>query len=331
MNTGAAPLPWQVRADLFTQLATLENAGLPAQQAFATLRIPGKLQTRVATMQRLLVRGVPLARAGRQSALFSDLEASLVEAATQAGSPAPVYARLGEFYTERAAQVRAMKSRMMMPGFVLIVGLFVGQLPQLVAGDISTATFLWHAVRPLLAIALLAYLGRLVYRVQEGGDSELRRAIDTVLMRLPLIGPLTIRRNVRDFFASLGLLLEAGMPILDALPRATATMTLVPARSQFEAIAPGIKAGATLTRMLDSIALLARSNALALVRTGEASGSLPEMLFRIADQETAAINHLHRQLADWLPRIVYGLVATWIAYGILAGHGIGPNLPEELQ
>ncbi|HEX8957715.1 MAG TPA: type II secretion system F family protein [Burkholderiaceae bacterium] len=331
MNAGAAPLPWQVRADLFAQLATLENAGLSAQQAFATLRIPGRLQHRVSTMQRLLARGVPLARAGRQSTLFSDLEASLVEAATQAGSPAPVYARLAEFYTERAAQVRAMKSRMMMPGFALIVGLFVGPLPQLVAGDISTGVFLWHAVRPLLAIALLAYLGKLLYRAQEGGDSELRRAIDAVLMRLPIVGPLTIRRNVRDFFASLGLLVEAGMPILDALPRATATMKLVPIRSQFEAIAPGIKAGATLTRMLDSIALLARGNALALVRTGEASGSLPEMLFRVADLETAAINHLYRQLADWLPRIVYGLVAAWIAYGILSGHGIGPNLPEELQ
>lgn len=331
MAANAAPLPWQLRADLFAQLGALEKAGLPAQQAFATLRLPSKFQDRVKTMQRMLARGVPLARAGRQSALFSDLEASLVDAATQAGSPAPVYERLASFYTQRAALVRTMKSRMVKPGLIMIVGLLVQPLPQFVAGDISLGYYLWHGVRPLLAIALLVFLGRQVYRAQEGGASGLRGAIDLVLMRVPLVGPMLVRRNIRDFFESLALLVEAGMPIIDALPRATATMKLAPVRRQFESIAPGIKSGATLTAMLDKIASLADGKAQALVATGEASGSLPEMLFRFADGETAAITHFDRQLADWLPRIVYALVAAWIAWGIIVGPGLGPQLPKDLE
>jgi general secretion pathway protein F len=331
MSVSAAPLPWQVRADLFAQLAALEKAGLPALQAFATLRLPAKLQDRVKTMQRMLVRGVPLARAGLQSKLFSTLEASLVEAATQAGSPAPVYARLADFYTQRAAQIRAMKSGMLKPGLTMIAGLFIQPLPQFVAGDISLGYYLWHAIRPLLALGLLVFLGKLVYRVQEGGQSSLRQAIDRLLMRLPLFGPMMVRRNVRDFFESLGLLVQAGMPILDALPRATATMTLAPVRTRFESIAPGIKAGSTLTTMLEPIPQLAGSSAMALIGTGEVSGNLPEMLFRFADMETAAIAHFNRQLAAWLPRIVYVLVAIWIAWGIIAGPGLGPQLPKDLQ
>ena len=43
---------------------------------------------------------------------------------------------------------------------------------------------------------------------------------------------------------------------------------------------------------------------------GEASGALPEMLFRFADLETASIDHFHEQVAQWLPRIIYAMVAA---------------------
>lgn len=331
MPMDAAPLPWQIRSNLFAQLAALEKAGLPAAKAFALLKLPPKLQPRVTAMQRLLGRGVPLARAGRQSGLFSDLETSLLSAATDAGSPAPVYARLAEFYMQRAAQVRAMRSRMALPGFMMLIGLLTQQLPQLVAGSVSPAGYLWHTLKPLLVIALLFYLGRLVYRTQEGEESEWRITLDNLLMRLPLFGKMLVRRNVRDFFESLGLLVEAGMPILDALRRAMATVKLLPVRAQFEAIGPGIEAGATLTAMLDTIPLLEGSAAMALIGTGEASGSLPEMLFRYAAMETVAIANFNQQVADWAPRIVYALVAAWMAYGLLTGPGVMPHMPAELQ
>jgi len=41
MASSAKPLSWQIRADLFTQLGVMEKAGLPAQQALATLNTPG--------------------------------------------------------------------------------------------------------------------------------------------------------------------------------------------------------------------------------------------------------------------------------------------------
>ncbi|MBV8634423.1 MAG: type II secretion system F family protein [Burkholderiaceae bacterium] len=220
---------------------------------------------------------------------------------------------------------------MIMPGLTLIVGLFTRLLPQLFAGSITPAYYLWHSVQPLLVVALLVYLGRLVYRMQEGRASPLREAVDNVLTGIPLIGDVQLRRNMRDFFESLGLLVEAGMPILDALPRATATMRLTSVRRQFETIAPGIKSGATLAEMLEAIPLLRGSSGKALIKTGEVSGSLPEMLFRFADMETAAIAHFDQQLADWLPRIVYAIVAVWMAWGLISGPGIMPQLPSDLQ
>ncbi|HEY8024974.1 MAG TPA: type II secretion system F family protein [Burkholderiaceae bacterium] len=331
MANDPKPLAWQARADMFAQLATMEKAGLPAQQAFGLLNIPPALQTRVKNIRRLLGRGMPIAKAGRQSGLFTELEGSLVGAAIEGGSPAPTYARLADFYATRANQARAVKSRMALPALVLVVGLFTQELPALFVGSVSPGLYLWHAIRPLITIGLLVYAFANLHRLHQGRPTPLRIALDQLLMRMPLFGKMLVRRNIRDFFEHLALLVEAGMPILDALPRALDTIQLSPLKAAFAPIARGIANGATLTDALESIPALAKTSSLALIRTGEGSGTLPEMLFRYAAMESAAIANFDRQVADWLPRIVYALVAGMVAYCILSGPGVGPHLPEELR
>ena len=65
-------------------------------------------------------------------------------------------------------------------------------------------------------------------------------------------------------------------------------------------------------------------------QTGEASGTLPEMLMRHARLETDAINGYLEQLAMWAPRVVYGIVVLWMAYGLLTGGGFMPRVPNDI-
>jgi general secretion pathway protein F len=327
----AKPLAWQVRADMFAQLAVMEKAGLPAQQAFALLKLPAQQQARVNAMRRLLGRGATVAKAGRQSGMFTELEAGLIGAAIEGGSPAPTYKRLADFYTTRANQARTVKSRLALPALVLLVGLFTRELPALFADSVTPGQYLWHALRPLLGIGLLVFLFGYLHRLHQGRATPLRTALDRILMHLPLFGTMMFRRNIRDFFEHLALLVEAGMPILDALPRALETIQPAPLKAQFATIAAGIARGATLTDMLERIPALRNTSSLSLIRTGETSGSVPEMLFHFAAIESAAIANFNKQVADWLPRIFYALVAAWVAYGIITGLGVAPQMPEELR
>ncbi len=331
MTREAKPLSWQVRAELFGQLAAMEKAGLSALQAFGLLKISGVAQERIKNTRRYLTRGMPLDKAGRQSGLFTELEASLIGAAIDAGSPAASYRRLALFYTTRSQQARTVKSRMALPACMLAFSLFSQELPALFGGSITLATYLWHAVRLIIVLALLGLAIYKLGHLQQGEDSPLRDALNNVLVRIPLFGPMLIRRNVRNFFESLALLVEAGMPILDALPRAIDTVQLSDVREAFAMVGPSIEHGATLSSTLENISLLDKGPAMALIRTGEGSGSLPEMLFRFVDMESDAINHFDKQVADWLPRIVYALIAAWITYSIIKGFGIATKLPDELR
>ena len=308
----SAPLSYRVRAELFTQLAQMETAGLPPDRAFSILKVANAVQPRLDAMQRLLQRSDP-ATAGERSGLFTPLEAQLVRASLAAGSPANMYQRLVRLYTQRAMQVAKAKSQMMLPGFMLIAALLIAPLPQLAGGTLSMGGFLWGVVKPLLLIGALVLVGRWLIT---------QAATSSAVLTLPLLGKMIVQRNVRDFFESLATLLEAGVSIFDALPVAVKTIENDRIKRDYARVLPRMKVCATLAQALADCDYLgepgSRERALAFVNTGEASGTLPEMLLRHVTFETDAINERAQQLATWAPRVVYAMVVVWMAMGLLA-------------
>ena len=325
-------LSYRLRAELYTQLAQMEIAGLPFDKALALLAVASPAKSRLDEMKKLTARGIDPAKAGEKSGLFTKLEARLIHAALSAGSPAVMYRRLADFYTQRAMQMASMKSRMMMPALVLLLALFIQPLPALIGGSISAGGYVLQILRPIMLLAVLFYGGRglWTYLLNHSAGSPL----ETMLLRVPLLGPLTVRCNLRDFFESLALMLEAGMSMLDALPAALDTLEVGAIKRAFAQIAPRIEKGAALAGAITGLPYLTRENngprLIEFVTTGEASGTLPEMLMRHTRMETDSINAFYQQLADWAPRIFYGLIMLWMAYGLLTGGGFMPKVPKDL-
>ncbi|HEY4370391.1 MAG TPA: type II secretion system F family protein [Burkholderiales bacterium] len=329
MPRALPPLTLRHRAELFTQLGALERAGLPPDKTFGLIRLDKKNQSRIEMARRLLGRGMDVAMAGEKSFLFDKLEARLVRAALAAGSPAPMYRRLGERYTERARQVASAKAKLAKPAFTLVLGLILGPLPALVASTIGAGSYLWQVVWPLLAIAALVQMGLRLPRWLR--DSALEETVDVFVLRVPLFGPRIAQRNARDFFETLALMLEAGIPMFDALPPAVDTLTNMRMRYQFEALMAAVQGGATFVQALQLLPQLGDARVIAMAQTGEASGTLPEMLFRHADMETADLELFYAQAAKWAPWVVSALVTLWIAKGILVGgSGLIGTVPKDL-
>jgi general secretion pathway protein F len=318
------PLSFRIRADLYAQLAQMEIAGLPFDRAFAVLNLPAPLQTRLDAMKKLLGRGVEFALAGEKSGLFSKLESRLIRAAMNAGSPANMYRRLADFATDRAMQISTMKSRLMLPAFMFVAALFIQPIPALVGGSLSGIGYLWQVLKPILLVATAIYAFRfLLNRDQQSKGKSLYQS-------LPLYGPIFVRRNLRDFFESLALMLEAGVSMLDALPTALDTVEDGDIRRTLAKIRPQIEKGGSLADALRGIEYIEDERVIQFVQTGEASGTLPEMLMRHTKIETESINSFLEQLAMWAPRVVYGMVVLWMAYGLITGGGFMSRIPSDL-
>ena len=322
-----APLPLAERAALFSQLAALEQAGVPVDRAFAMLQLAPASQARVAAAGQQLAQGRDLAGAGQRSGLFSALDVTLLQAAQSAGSPARVYQRLARHYGQQAEQAKRLRSRLLLPAAMLLLALLVQPLPSVVSGMLSPAGYVWGVLQPLLLIALGFYCGRWCWqRLQAPAAPGSTSLLDAWLLRLPVLGAAHARGNVRDYVETLGLLLEAGLPMFSALPKALATLSNSLLRQDFLALQLRVLGGESLAVALRPLSFPGQPLLLGLIVSGEASGTLPASLLNYAERESLALASLQEQLATWLPRLAYVLVALWMAYGLLSGGGIMPQV-----
>jgi type II secretory pathway component PulF len=320
----ARPLPLRLRVDLFVQLTQLEESGLPFDRALAILDLPPQTKPRLEAMRQLVVKGADLSTAGEKSGVFTKIEARLIRAASNAGSPARMYRRLADLYTARSKQAASMRSGMTLPAIMLVLSLLIQPLPKLIGGSLGGLGYLWSVVSPLLLIGGVF----VVVRWFVGGDD--RSNGKSPWQYVPLYGPIFVRSNLRDFFESLALMLEAGISLLDALPAALETGEDGEIRRDLTGVRRRVEKGVPFAEALRETACIKDTRVIEFAQTGEASGNLPEMLLRYVQMETSEIERFWQQVAAWVPRVCYALVALWIAYGLLTGSGVGPQAAENL-
>ncbi len=323
-------LNFETKALLFTHLATMEKAGLSTASSFANLRLQGKAQQRATATIRNLKRGKSIAQAGRTAGLFDQLESHVIEAATQAGSPAITYKRFADHYTEKDRLQKLVKSRIRLPILMFMMALFIAPLPAFATGTLSGSAYLWKALSPLLLVLVVWKTIQLVRSSYRAQSYEKDNPLDRMALQLPLFGAMNKRTNVNQFYESLGLMLEAGMPMFDALPLATQTIHNSVIRAEFFKILPQLHEGKTLSQALEKLDYAGQIHILELVRTGESSGTLPEMLWRYSSSENQAISLFYEEVAAWIPRVLYALVAIWIIIGIFKSNAFLPQMPEGL-
>jgi general secretion pathway protein F len=326
------PLKFNVRADLFGQLATMEEAGLPFEKVLDVVHLPPGEAARLKAMRKGMKLGLGIADAGQRSGLFTPLEASLVRTATVSGSPAHTYRLMAEQCARRAARVKAMKSRMIVPAVMIALSIIVQPLPALVAGTLTMSGYVVKHLLPWVAVAVLTYLTLEFMRRQEAGaKSPWRARLDGALPFVPMFGRMEVRRNLRDFFDSMALLLEAGVPILDGLPIALDTVRNQALKAQLAQIKPRIQAGSSFWQAISGLSLFGSTQAFGLIRSGEASGALPRTLLRYSQAETAAIDQFDNLVAEWIPRLAYTSAALLIGYSLIHSGAFMPSLPQDLR
>lgn len=327
------PMKFNIRADLFGQLAAMEEAGLPFDKVLDIVHLPVAEGARLTATRKWIRLGVGIAEAGRRSGLFTPLEASLVRTATVSGSPARTYRLMADRCARRAARIKAMRSRMILPAVMLAVWIILGPVPNLVTGSLTLSGYLVKRLLPWIGLGVTAYLllDLLRRRQSTGLSSSWQIRLHGVLPFVPLFGPMEVRRNLRDFFDGLGLLLEGGLPILEAFPIALDTVRNQALKSQLGQIRPRIEVGGSFWQAVAGLSLFGRTQAYELIRTGEASGALPRMLLRYSEAETAAIDRFDDLVAEWIPRIAYASTALLVAYELIHSGAFMPSLPQELR
>ncbi|MCH7481571.1 MAG: type II secretion system F family protein [Chloroflexi bacterium] len=209
-------------------LRALEMAGSESKSRVMR-RVIGEMRTNLAD-------GESLSQVmHRYPAVFSELHLSIVEAGESTGRLGPSLEQLADMLAGDAeAKSRAMKT-MMYP--MTIIGMSFATLGVLMTVAVPPLLKVFEqmgAGSPAAMTATIAAIGfvkeNLLMILGAGaatvlGLAGLRRVpgaagvIDGVSARLPLLGPLSIAGDMARFSRTVGMLLEAGVPLSDALPK----------------------------------------------------------------------------------------------------------------
>jgi general secretion pathway protein F len=320
------------------QLATLFEAGLPLDRALSILEelaITPRLKTIVTDLLHGVRGGASLSDAlmRHHPRPFSRLYVNMVRAGEKGGVLEVTLRRLAEFLEARAAFRDAVVSALAYPLVITLVGAsaivflltFViprfatifadlGQaipLPtQILLSVSSTARAYWWVVPP--AVLAIVVIWRMWTSTPEG-----RLTWDQWILRLPIIGPLATKIETARFTRTLGTMLKSGVPVLGAMAVVGDMMSNTAIAGAVGRIAQDVKRGGTIAVSMREHAPFP-ALAVHMVRVGEETGRLEEMLLKVAETfEGDVRTELRRVIGLLEPIIILGM-GVLVAFIVVA-------------
>lgn len=318
------------------ELATAVRAGLPIVTALRTVGRTGRSPRQRAMLAHLIDRvehGISLGEACREwGTPFTDLIVSLIAAGEQAGRLGEVLQQAADLLDRELKLRRTVQSATIYPAILLslivaaIAIVVTVIVPRILAGLAGQAMTLPWPTRVLqqsasliagwwwpgaLAAVLLFLAGRRLL-----ADPAVRLRVDSLLLRVPLLGRVLRDAAVARFARTLATLTGAGIPVLTALRVTRGTLGNKALEQVIERVGEQVAGGRTIAEPLEQSGqfppLLAQ-----IVSVGERSGKLPEMLAQAAGALEDRTEVSVRVLTAALPPVLVVLMAGAVGFVIL--------------
>jgi general secretion pathway protein F len=180
----------------------------------------------------------------------------------------------------------------------------------LAGGTWVNANAIWLA--PTLAMGLVALLLALRER------SVRNRLLDR-LVGWPVLGAWLVQAETGRWAKMMGILLQARVPLLQALELARDGLQLTRQRVRMGEVTRAVRGGSTLSQALEDQQALTGTG-YNLVRVGERSGQLPEMLGSLAQLYDEASKQRMKQvlaLIEPISILVIGIMVAVIIMGVM--------------
>jgi len=339
---------------IFTrQFSVMIDAGLPLVQCLEIL----SSQQENKTFQKVLAGtrssvegGSTLSAAMKQyPKVFDPLYSNMVEAGETGGILDTILQRLAAYIEKNVKLQRAVKSALVYPIGVLTIAaavitlllwkvvpvfatLFAGlgvDLPLPTRIVIGLSHFVGSIFGFLIFVAVIgSVVGLKVWYGTRGG----RMAIDTIILKLPVLGLLMRKIAVARFTRTLGTLISSGVPILEGLDITARTSGNAVIEKALIQVRKSLEEGKSLTDPLKESEVFP-GMVTQMIAVGEQTGAMDAMLQKIADfyeeEVDAAVKDLLTALEPimivFLGLVVGGVVISmylplFSLIGKLSGH-----------
>jgi len=284
------------------ELIALLKAGLPVLHSFELLlerQESPTLRRVLADIREKVNAGAAISDAfAEQGDLFPRLYWTSLKAGEKSGEIESVLRRYVKYQRTIIALTRKVISTLVYPAILitLAIGLiailmtvvipkfqeffgdFKAELPLLTVVVIKVATFLRANILFFLAALIVGgFFASRFLKSQRGAEWG-----DSLVLKLPVVGGIFRRFSITQFTRSLATLLGGGTPLVPALENASGAVGNRYVSRQIAEVIPKVREGGELWRALESTGIFTNLT-IEMIKVGEASGALEEMLSSVSE------------------------------------------------
>lgn len=316
----------------YTELHALLTAGLDFSHAFVLL-IDSEQEIRLKTLLQHLyadvVGGTTLWQAMERSGAFYPLDCGVVRIGEQTGRLPETLDFLRDYYHKRAAQRRMVSSAVSYPLVILCTAVAVvvfmlavivpmfeqvyarmgGELPALTRAIITLSKLLpSYALGVSLIVTLVG-----VWWYRNRYNEKLQHRQAALLLRLPIVGDIVRKNYQAQFCKLLFLLSSSGVPLLTGVAMLADVIDFYPYRQSLSRICRALEQGEPFSAGLAQYPMLYDHKLTALIRVGEETNRLPDMLHRQGDTLTEELEYQIKRMGSLLEPVLILLVGLLVA------------------
>lgn len=341
-GTGFGKVPLKSLTAFTRQLSTLQDAGLPILRSIRILeqqQKPGMLRKVLKEVHEDVEGGATLSEAlSRHPKAFNRLYVNMVAAGEAGGVLDVILQRLAEFMEKAAKLRRKIIGAMIYPAVVISIAAaivtfimvqvvpkfrdifvdFDAEMPAVTVMLINISTWFAEGTPPgwMVVIALpfaIVAIFKLIRQAQAG-----RYVLDTVTLQIPVVGQIASKSGIARFTRTLGTLISAGVPILEAIKITRDTTGNEIYARMLQSVHDSIREGDTFANPLRASKCV-DGIVVNMVDVGEETGELDKMLMKVADNYDDEVDTLVASLVSLLEPImvvVLGLIVGFIVVAL---------------
>jgi len=318
------------------QLATMINSGLPITDALTLLEAqsnPAMGQVVSAIVREVEAGGTLVEAMQKRPDIFNRIYLALVRAGEAAGVLDKVLLRLADNLEKEKEFGSRIKGAMIYP-IIVVVGMIavmaimvIFVIPQMRSIYDQFQTELPFSTKALLAISdFMVKFWPLVLASLAGGVAALRVAarkpkfkdlLDGMLFKLPIIGKLRKTIILTEFARTLGLLVGAGILIVEAMEivydSLGSSIFAKAVKSASEDVKKGLSLAASLARTEVFPPLLPQ-----MIAVGEETGKISEVLKKISTYFEMEADNAVKNLTTALEPLIMIVLGVGVAFLIMA-------------
>jgi type IV pilus assembly protein PilC len=319
------------------QLSTLIDAGLPLLRSLNVLisqMKPSKLRDILKEIREDIQSGATFSDGlAKHPKVFDRLFVNMVRAGEIGGMLEVVLSRLAMFMERRQALKRKVKGAMVYPVAVMTVAVgivwfllsyvvpefavifedFEADLPWMTQFLVETGDmvrFGWWKVA-------LYFNGTIISLKILGKFHTVKRVMDRVWLRIPLVGDMITKVAVARFARTLGTLITSGVPILQSLRITKETIGNEVIENAIQKVHDRIKEGDTIAAPLDE-AKVFPAMVVNMIDVGEETGSLDSMLMKVADIYDAEVEAAVEAMLSLMEPVLIVVLGFIVGFIVIA-------------